>query len=222
MSLLEKKAKGVKISSRLIKRCLKKAGLDPSVHHKPLVQLTESLKAAYQRYYQLKANHVQLRKTALENLAEACAIQGNTSKKKMIKQLQLREKQRSMARKIRFLQGKLRVGSTTLVTVQDAEGNTIELTTKQDIEKAIVKNNKDKFEQSFHTPFLQPPLSHLFGFKGLTSATQSVFAGVFEPSHEISHHVRDLREELQRPPGIKVSQRNSMALTIDSVFLEKG
>jgi hypothetical protein len=51
----------------------------------------------------------------------------------------------------------MRAGGTTLVTIQDAEGNTIDLTEKLDIEKAIVKNNKEKFEQVLHTPFLQPP-----------------------------------------------------------------
>jgi hypothetical protein len=75
----------------------------------------------------------------------------------VICQLQLREKQRSCARKIHFLQLKMRAGGTTLVTIQDAEGNTIDLTEKLDIEKAIVKNNKEKFEQALHTPFLQPP-----------------------------------------------------------------
>jgi len=87
---------------------------------------------------------VQLRQTALDGLADALAAQGNTSKENMIRQLQLREKQRSRARKIHF-------------PIQDAEGNTIDLTEKLDIEKAIVKNNKEKFEQAFHTPFIQPP-----------------------------------------------------------------
>jgi hypothetical protein len=60
---------------------------------------------------------------ALENLAEVLAAEGNSSKENMIRQLMLREKQRSCARGIRFLQGKLRVSGTTLVAVHDANGN---------------------------------------------------------------------------------------------------
>jgi hypothetical protein len=105
----------------------------------------------------------------------------------------------------------MRAGGTASITIQDAEGNTIDLTDKLDIEKAIVKNNKEKFEQAFHTPFLQPPLRNLFGFKGLTSAAQAAVAGVYEPSPTLSSHIRDLLEELARPPG-----NNKIPFTTDS------
>jgi hypothetical protein len=156
-SLLEKKAKGVKISSWLLKRSLHKASIDASARSISRRQIQAELKDAYTNYYKLKSHLVQLRQTALDGLADALAAQGNTSKENMIRQLQLREKQRSRARKIHFLQGKMRAGGTTLVTIQDAEGNTIDLTEKLDREKVIVKNNKEKFEQAFHTPFIQPP-----------------------------------------------------------------
>jgi hypothetical protein len=57
-----------------------------------------------------------------------------------------------------------------MVTIKDDSGNWVDLTDKVDIEVAIMKNNKEKFEQSFHLPFLQPPLVDEFGFKGLTPA----------------------------------------------------
>jgi len=59
--------------------------------------------------------------TALENLAEAIASSGNTSKEKTLKALREREAQRNKARKIRYLRGKIHSGRTTMVTTQDAQ-----------------------------------------------------------------------------------------------------
>ncbi len=56
---------------------------------------------------------------------------------------------------IRFLQGKASNGTTTMVTIQDAAGNWVELTSKQDIEHTIIQNNQEKFQQSFNTPFMK-------------------------------------------------------------------
>jgi hypothetical protein len=89
-----------------------------------------------------------------------------------------------------------------MVTIQDAAGNWVELTSKQDIEHTIIQNNQEKFQQSFNTPFMQPPLSHLFGFCGLTSSVQAVLAGVFEPPEDTDTQVKSLLEELQMPEHV--------------------
>ena len=67
----------------------------------------------------------------MENLAEAMAQKGDSTKEKMIKALREREAQRNSARKIRYLQGKLRSGSTTLVTTTDPEGNKVHIRTNK-------------------------------------------------------------------------------------------
>ena len=61
--------------------------------------------------------------TALEALALAMAEQGQTDKEKILKALREREQQRSTARKIKYLRGKVRTGSTTMVTTIDAASN---------------------------------------------------------------------------------------------------
>jgi hypothetical protein len=65
-SLLEKKAKGMKISLRLLKRSLHKTSIDASARSFSLCQIQEELKDAYTNYYNLKSHHVQLRQTALD------------------------------------------------------------------------------------------------------------------------------------------------------------
>ncbi len=155
--LLIKKRKGQKTSSRLIQRCLRKAGLTSSLHALSLEDLEESRKQAYQDYYKIKAHHVELRKTYLEELAEAMAEQ-HSQKEKIIRQLLHREEQRKVARKIRFLRGKFSKNSTTLVTTETPTGELQEITDKREMERAIMKNNEQKFS-NLTTP---PSSANLF------------------------------------------------------------
>ena len=95
------RAKNQKVSSRLLKRTLAKAKIDPSSRG-----LSEVLRDEYKAYYNLKKDAKQLRMNALEELATASADQGNVSQEKMLKALREREQQRVTARKVRFIQGK--------------------------------------------------------------------------------------------------------------------
>ncbi len=171
--LLIAKVKKHKVSSRLLARSLKKAQIAPEARALSLIELQRHLSDKDKDYYNIKGMAKELRASALENLAEAMAQKGDSTKEKMIKALREREAQHNSARKIRYLQGKLRSGSTTLVTTTDPEGNKVDITDQQEMEKAILDNNRQTFSQSIHTPFYQSPLKEEFGFKGLTSTAQA-------------------------------------------------
>jgi hypothetical protein len=94
-----------------------------------------------------------LREDRLQELAKALSNKGNTSKEMMIRQLITQKKQLSSARNIENLRGKVFQGSTTMLTIQDDNGNWIALMDKLDIEEAIVLNNKAEFQQPFTLPF---------------------------------------------------------------------
>ncbi len=74
----------------------------------------------------------------------------------------------------------MKSGSTTMVTVNE-NGITRDLTKKHEIEQAIMLNNMEKYQQSFHTPFMTSPLKEEFGFKGLTTAAQAVLGEYMNP-----------------------------------------
>jgi hypothetical protein len=159
-NLLQKRAAGRKISSRLLSRSLNKVGIQHSVISLSLQQIEQELNKAYKDYWALQASHKALRNTFLDNLAERLAESHNVKKGNMIKQLKERELQRQTARRIRYLRGKLKTGSTTMFTVDTAQGQTEDITTKRGIEDAIIRNNEEKFKQSHHNEFYQPPLAH--------------------------------------------------------------
>jgi hypothetical protein len=138
-SLLQKHRQGLKVSSRLLKRSMKKANLSNEVRMFPMRQIQNCIKEAYQHYYQLKGNDRELRYTFLEKLAEAVAADGNTSKEKALKQLREREGQRETATKIKYLSGKLNRGSTTMVSIETTPGVYKDITAQSAIEQAIMK-----------------------------------------------------------------------------------
>jgi hypothetical protein len=65
------------------------------------------------------------------------ASAGNLKHASVLKQLRHRESQRSTAKKIKFLRGKLTRNSTTTVTVKSSEGVSIDITDKHEMEKSI-------------------------------------------------------------------------------------
>ncbi len=59
-----------------------------------------------------------------------------------------------------------------MVTVHNPDGSTKDITDKRQIEQAILQNNKAKFQQSFHTPFMTQPSKNMFGFQGDSVASR--------------------------------------------------
>jgi hypothetical protein len=214
--LLIAKQKNRKISSRLIKRSLEKANMTTEVRCLDLKRLQGRLKEEYKDYYKIKGQAHQLRATALENLAEALAEQGNSDKEKMLKALRSREQQRATARKIKFLRGKIRTNSTTLVTVTDADGTKINITQREAIEKAILDNNHKKFRQSASTPFYMFPLKEEFGFKGLTPAAQVTLAGLYDSNHDLDSRILDVITQWQKPQAVRELEPVPMDISLNS------
>jgi hypothetical protein len=181
-----------------------------------LESLEEALRDENKAYYNLKEETSQLQMNALEELAMALAEQGNVCKEKMLQALREREKQRETARKERFIQGKIRTGSTTMVTVTDSEGQQKDIMDQKEIEKAFLDANQHKFTQSAHTPFYSTPLKEEFGFKGLTSATQATLAGLYESNHDNDSRILDLIAQWQMPPAVRELGPLKMELHLDS------
>jgi hypothetical protein len=201
--LLVSKGKGRKVSSHLISCSLKKANIPSEAKLLSEDALQEQLKLAYKDYYKVKGSANELRHTALENLAKAIAATGNSTQENTLKALRERESQHRTARKLRYLRGKLRSGSTTMVTTVDAEGNRIDITSQQDMEKAILDNNHKKFSQSAHTPFYLSPLKEEFGFKGLMPSAQASLAGIYESTYDIDGRILDVIAQWQMPDKVQ-------------------
>ncbi len=205
----------MKVSSRKLSRTLKKAGINNKPRGYTTTAIKDELQLAPKEYYTLKKSAKQLRITHLEKLASAMASKGNQKKESIIKQLRLREQQRSTAKKIKFLRGKLNKTSTTMITVKLPDGTSEDITDKHNMEKQIIANNKRKFQTSFSTPFYNYPYNKLFGYKGLIRASQEVLDGTFPAPIDASCHIKDFLKHSVMPKPIK-DNPTSMDITLQS------
>jgi hypothetical protein len=93
----------------------------------------------------MKKSSVTLWKTHLKDLVEARAAMGNHSKATELRKLITHEHQRAMARRICFLYGKAKAGGVTSVLAPDDAGTLVEMTSKADLEQAIMTENESKY-----------------------------------------------------------------------------
>ena len=120
-----------------------------------LDQIIQHKQTALQEYRSLKKSSIALRNTHLEDLAEARAAVGNHSRAMELRQLQTHEHQCAMARRIRHIYGKTKGGGVTSIFAPDEAGAYVEMTSKTDVERAIMEENESKFRQASQTPFMQ-------------------------------------------------------------------
>lgn len=112
----------------------------------------------------------------MDSRAEAIAQRDGIKKASAIKALKVSEERRA-ARKIKHVRGKLAMNSTTIVTIQLPNGETLDIFQKSDIEQAIMQENKTKYQQAFYSPFMQPPLISDFGLLGTGPSSSLVLQG---------------------------------------------
>ena len=63
---------------------------------------------------------------------------------------------------------------------------------------------------------MQPPLRSDFGFKGLTTASQAVLGGVYEPDENIDEYTKAFLEELVIPQAVRDLGTQTMELSLES------
>lgn len=141
-------------------------------------------------------------------------IDSKLKESRLIKEYKERELQLSIARKVRYIRGKVRSGSTTLVQLSNWEGGTIDYVQKQDIEREILQSNEDKFKQSHHRPFFHSPFKNLFGWKGTTYASKLVLSRAYEPDNDILAREVALLLALQQPNNIHLLSNNEMVIYV--------
>ncbi len=199
------KKKHAKYSQGKLRRLEKKIGIRNSLHA-TLEEAETNLKAAINEYKRLKKNAKQLRKTFLETKAEAIAKEQNGKEENIYKQLIQREKQRESARTIKYVLQKIKQGGVTKVDVVNDEGETIELTTKEDIERACMSENRAKYNQTNNTPCMRGSLFRDLGLDANTTAGRRILDGNYTVPNDAPQYAQEFFDQLQRPPMINENQ----------------
>ena len=78
----------------------------------------------------------------------------------------------------------------------------MEMTSKTDMERAIMAENESKYHQASQTPFMQPPLVHDFGYLGIGPNAEAVMRGEYQIPPQVDLFTAKFIEQLQMEPEI--------------------
>ena len=196
-SLSKRRLLGRKVSACILFRLSKKTGynavgLDETA-------LIKEIDDAYTHYKVLRKQNEKLREDFTLELAKALEKKGKGKTAKIVKSLVATERQREMFRKLKVVHEKNKDLSTKYVTVNTPRGKII-ITDKNQMERAIIDENKDKYHQTEGTcPFMKSPLKQHFGDKGIGPETESVLDGSYVPPKDVSEYTKDFLELCRLP-----------------------
>lgn len=98
-------------------------------------------------------------------------------------------------------------------------GQTVELTTKEEIEKACVEEHHKKYLQTNNTPPMQPPLKELLGQYANTPFCEEILMGTAEFLPELDEYTIKFLQQLRKPDSVTL---NSVPTVIPSAEWAKG
>ena len=135
-------------------------------------------------------------------MAKARAEEGDLDAEVELRNLKHREQQRQEARMIRRVNGRLKGGAITSVCAPDGQGGRTEMTTKAEMERALLTENERWFNQAQDTPFMQQPLFDLVGKLGVEPVVQDILDGSFIAPTNADNYALLLLEQCRRllPP----------------------
>lgn len=194
--------KGNKVSTRLITRLEKRIDVSNSLSYN-ISQVKSELSDAYQQYKIIKkdGNGSNLRDEWYEQLANAKAEANNTSFASELKKKRQKEKQKRMFKAIKWTISE-KIDNTSISELTETRnGEEIRLTSRHEIEEAIIKANDNKYRQTNETPLMSELLPD-FGFLGSTQRCKDVLSGDYVPCNPTDEYTRAFIKELAKPPGI--------------------
>ena len=154
--------------------------------------MEKELVEAIRKYKEIKEEHKEERKSFLEELAEATERMGKGKKASHLRQLTMREEQREMFRRLKYICKTTANLATTFVTITNSEGDKTDITEKEQMEETIINENRKKYHQSEKScPFLKDPLLEDFGDYGEGYATEEVREGSYVTPEEIDEYTKE-------------------------------
>jgi hypothetical protein len=193
--LLLKKKSGGAVQTKYLQRKLKEADIvDTSLL--TISDIQENLRNAWQRYRVLKKSSTSDRATWIEELAMARALEGKTSVASEIKNILLRETQCRDARIIKSANAdSQRIGLSMIKIPHGTEW--VDITEKEEMENALLKELHQRFNQAKNTPFCESPLLEAVGALGISGEAQDILDGTYQPPENCDPWAAKLIPHLQ-------------------------
>ena len=148
----------------------------------------------------------------IDELAAIQAENGNTTAEARLKSMQNIEKQRLSSRRIKFMEGVTGGCGVRSIIIKDEQGQDLELTDQTTTKKALLGSNEAKFTQCSNHEFFTTELYKDIGMYGEKENVKKILNGTYQPPEGISPSMRNLLEELKRPPQVNTNTTVSTEL----------
>jgi hypothetical protein len=191
--------KGYKMSSRRIRRLLKKVTIDDAnIYSLSIGQVEARLKSSFKAYKEAKKEASMWRDDFLVDLAKAKAKANDTEPEAELQAMRRIDTQKRMARNVKHMRGKLTI--QVYVTPNNIRRVAVE---KQDIENVCIAENDSRFSQLETTPPMSEPLLSALGYLANGPAIEDILNGTYIPPDGTNYYVALLLRELKIPDAIQ-------------------
>ena len=173
-----RKARGCRVSSKLIKRIAKSVKIEDPMSV-TLGDMEMRRNEAFKQYRTMKPNSREIRDAWLEKKSIGKYGTNNTELGDILTRMRKVEERRDAHRKIKFARKKLTSEGTKKLIVPERNGQGhIEVTEKEEIKTLLMNTNKEKFQQANSTPLAIEPLRSLLGPRALTKTAEEILTGI--------------------------------------------
>jgi hypothetical protein len=210
----EKFVKGQCRNARYLIKLQKQLGIkyDPNL---TLQDIQDNIKISKQQRTKCYKEAESLSLEYRTQLAMAKEEAGEMKAATAIRNMNRIEGQRRLFRRIRHIEGKIKGGNTTQVTITSQDGSRKEYTSQKDVESNIITNNDLKRHQTEdgHCQFLLPEFTDIFGHFGEGPATRETLQGTLDPPPISTEATLDFLEACEYAPGAEDLAQQQQTLT---------
>ena len=188
---------GSNINTRYIRRVAQRCRISRALSSSLAIARMKKLEAEAQ-YKKLKRSAYRLRMEFLQQLLDT---KRSPQAKRAIRMIMKHEETRRAWRLINKGRGKEQLNGVSAVQVKVNETWTT-LTSRHDVEEAIMKNNSKRFHLASTTPLMQPLAVQVIGYLGNTPLADSIVQGTFNPSPDLDTYTQKFLNIIGKRPTL--------------------
>jgi len=200
-----KRETGGKVGLSILRSQAKKAHIDtiPYPGDYQIKTLNKIISKAYKQFHHLKLDENRCN-TWMAQLIAAQAAAWNKTKKALWQQLRRTEKIRKMANTVKQALHKSVIHKplSLVIAPETTSGLRKEHHQKADLEQACLNEAGRWFTQANNTPFLSPPLIHIFGKATINKEAKQVLEGKFTSPPHCDPYAALFLASLRRPQSL--------------------
>jgi hypothetical protein len=219
--LVIQKKQGRNVSSRLLRRAIKKTKLaNPYA-----LSMDQAIMAKHDAKSILRKSKLLASKWRTDHnstLESALAKANGTTHQHEQRNLNWIETQRCQSHRIRCMNGKFQSGGLSKIEIVQDDGSIITHTSKHGIKRGCANQTVKNYSQTQDTPPMTEPLLLHIGYLAETAKAQQILDGTYQPPPDLDPHAKKFLDELRMPTIVKKNRIPADIPTAEHTQFWKG